>query len=105
VIAPLAQIAGGGAQPLDRAVFGFVAEAPLDRPPQRTAHAFLRVTQLRVQPRGECFFEDAIGLRVGEHRKGGVDACFHGAFAEQLRAKTVDGADLRFFEVMRRGVE
>ncbi len=105
MIAPLAQVAGGRAQALDRTVFGFVAKAPLDGPPQRTPHAFLRITELRVEPRRKRFFKDPFRLRVGQHRKRGIDPRFDGAFAQQLGTEAVDRADLRFFEVMHGGVE
>ena len=105
VIAPLAQVAGGRAQALDRAVFCFVAKAPLDGPPQRTPHALLRIAELRVEPRRKRLFKDAFRLRVGQHRKRRIDPRFDRPFAQQLGAEAVDRADLRFFEVMHGGVE
>ena len=105
VIAPLAQVAGGGAQTLDRSVFCFVAKAPLDGPTQRTPHTLLRIAELRVEPRRKRFFKDAFRLRVGQHHKRRIDPRFDGPFAQQLGAEAVDGADLRFFEVVHGGVE
>ena len=58
-----------------------------------------------MQPRRKRFFEQPIGLRVGQHRKRRIDARFDRPLAQQLGAEAVDGADLRLFEVMHGGVE
>jgi hypothetical protein len=58
-----------------------------------------------VQPGAEHLAEQLVGLRVGQHREGGIDARFDRPLTQQIGAERVDGADVRFFEVMHRGIE
>ena len=100
VVAPFAQAARRGAQPLDRAVLVVIVEPPLDGPSQRAPDALRRIGKLLVQPRGKRLLEKPLSLRVRQHRERGIDARLHRALAQQLGAESMDGADLRFFEVV-----
>ena len=58
-----------------------------------------------MQPGSKHLVEQAIGLGVGQDGKRGIDACLDRTLAEQVGAKRMDGADVRFFEIMHGGVE
>ena len=77
VVAPLAQLAGGAAQALDRPVGFFFFGPPAHRTPERSADALFRLAQLIVQPRGKRFVEQAIGLGLGKHGERRIDMGFH----------------------------
>jgi len=93
------------AQALDRTVFRLVVESPLHRTSQRPTHAFLGVAQLLVQPRQKHLIEDSIRLRIRQDRERRIDARLHGPLAEQIGAEGVNGADVRFFKVVHRGIQ
>ena len=105
VIAPLTQSARRHAQPLDRAIIRIVVESPSHRPAQRSTHAFARVAELFVQPRRKHLVEQRIRLRVGQHRKCRIDPRLDRTLPQQVGAEGVNGADVRFFEIVDRGVE
>ena len=102
VVAPLAEIARGPAQTLDRAVTLLLLRPPPHGPPKRSPDAVTRVRELLVQPGRERLVENAVGLCFGEDDEGRIDARFDRPLAQQLGAEAVNGADLRFFEVVDR---
>jgi len=53
-----------------------------------------------VKPRSERFTEQSISARLGKHLEQRIDARLDRAFAQQVCAKTVNGADVRLFEAL-----
>ena len=104
-VAPLREVPRRPAQAIDRRVFARDgAEALPDGSPQRAAHAFARILELRLDPRAERVLEQALRLRLGQHREQRIDARFDWTLAQQLRAEAVDRADVRFLQRLQRGV-
>ena len=101
-VAPLAPASKpAAAQPLDRTVFVRVTgTAAAAGAPQRAAHAFRRVSSMRLEPGGECLVEQPLGLPLGQHAEQRIDARFDRPLAQQVGAEAVNRADVRFLEIL-----
>ncbi len=53
-----------------------------------------------MEPAGEGFVEEPLGLTFRQHAEQRIDACFDGTLAQQIGTKPVNGADVRFLEVL-----
>src|SRR5436190_4464805 len=105
-VAPLRQVERGAAKPVDGAIF-----IRLTRPhraagaPQRSADAFRRIFEVRLEPAIECLSEQPLGLPFRQHAEERVDARFDGPLAQEIRAKAVNCAHVRFLELLHRALE
>ena len=70
--------------------------------PQQSAHTRTRVFQGLLEPALECAFEGRGGDIFGSDLEGRVNARLDRAFAQQIRAERMDGADARLFEFRKR---
>ena len=99
-VAPLREIPGCPAQPIDRTIVSTEGG-----PPQGAAHAFRRIGELLLQPAAERIVEQAGRGGLGQHFEEGIDAGFDRTFSQQIGAEPVDGADVRLLETGQREIE
>src|SRR5688572_21809433 len=67
---------------------------------QRATNAFWRVRKLRLQPAVERLVEHAFCLAFRQNAKQRIDARFNGSFTQQVGAKSVNRADVRFLQLL-----
>src|SRR4029453_16372171 len=96
-IAPLSQLPGSRAEPVDRAVVAAEGAAA-----QRAANSLRWVCQLFLKPAAECLGEEPRRGGFGEHLEQRVDARLDGPLAQQVGAEPVDRADVCLFELLER---
>ena len=71
-------------------------------PAQRAPHALRRILQRFLQPVVERALGTASALRLGQHLEQRIDAGLDRPFAQQIGAEAVNGADVRFLEMLQR---
>ena len=81
------------------------AETAEARTAQRALDAFGWIGELLFQPPVKGFIVHTRRLCLGQHCEQRIDARFDRPLAEEIGAKTVNGADLRLFEPAERAVE
>ena len=105
-IPPLGECVSSAPQPLDRPVLVDLARprrpsAAAQRPPDTLG----RVFEMALEPGVEGLAEQPLGLAFVEHPEQGIDACLHRSLAQQVGAKAVNRADVRFFEMLHGRLE
>src|SRR5258705_8037944 len=92
-VAPLRKVERCAPEPLNGAILIDLAWAhgPAGAP-QRSAHAFRRILQVRLQPRVERVSEQPFGLSFGQHSKERIHARLDRTLAQQVGAKAVNRA-------------
>jgi hypothetical protein len=106
-ITPLDQFPPGAPQSIDGAVAAIRLSAKTAErgTAERALDAFRWIGKLALQPVVERFVVQACRLGFGQNVKQRIDPRFYRTLPEQIRAKTVNGADLGFFEPAERAVE
>ena len=105
-VAPLRQLPGCAAHPIDRSVFpGRPVVSGPHRAAQRPPNTLGRLGKLRLDPAAERFIEEALGLTLGQDGEQRVDVGFDRPFAQQLRTEAMDRADVRFLQPRQRHVQ
>ena len=58
-----------------------------------------------MKPGGKCFVEQALRLSLRQHAKERIDLGFDRPLAKQVRAESMNRADVRFLEILNGRVE